>query len=902
MQSSEYEKPPETDISGTPRADFFKEDHGSIPPFTTTNSEFLTAIFDNLIAPDREPEQLHSWITTFAVDPNSKDVSWNGNKWTGAPIFGEAGGYPLNTFFSIAALKAITEKGATLPTIKRRKTNFAAMPCIMLDDVGTKAEGAALPPTWKIETSPGNYQVGYVFIDPITSASDADILCKGLSTGGLLTDQGGFNGVRYARLPVGFNTKARVIEANSGTPFPHRLVEWEPSQRYDWREMAEAFGLDLDIFTPVRNRESRNALRETKRKISNDDEVFSPRADENPVIAALKSKGLYKVPLGSGKHDITCPWVMEHTEAVDGGTAYFEPDEVYPRGGFKCLHGHCSERRIRHLLEFLEVSVGDAKHKPTIRVIGGALHSIVDHAERLLADTGYYFQQGGLIIQIVTDPRGETRVVPVNKNTVARILTRVATWQKYDKRAEDWFDIDAPDRHAGVLWDSSEYRHLPPLMTLARQPFMRADGSVCMAAGYDCSSGIFGIFDPRAFPTKENPSKDDALAALVRLEALLAEFEFKSDEDKAAAESTMLTAAVRPSLPTAPGFLGTAHSYGSGKSYLLDILAGFATPDSTASTTFVIDDDEMRKQLVATLMESPAVVKFDEMKGDLIPVKCLLSALTSERIEGRILGVSKMTRPSTRTLMLFAGNNVSAMEDMTRRIVTIHLDPRCEHPASRVFAHDPLTELMQNRERYVADALTVIRAWVCAGSPRADVRAVNGFSQWAAWCREPLLWLGRADPCASMFAAMQDDPDRELLGRVLTVWAHCFDTSPTMVKEIVKRAEAVDDLKDVMLEIAGFKGDIDRRRLGHWIKNHAGKIVDSRRLVKDTTVIRNSDVWKLTVLADTPKRTDTTDSIDPEKMEKTADDSRMSRFNRMPTPYGAKVSDASQERIVEGAA
>jgi len=41
--------------------------------------------------------------------------------------------------------------------------------------------------------------------------------------------------------------------------------------------------------------------------IGNDaDDVLTPKAAENPVVAALKVRGLYKTPLGSGKHDMTC--------------------------------------------------------------------------------------------------------------------------------------------------------------------------------------------------------------------------------------------------------------------------------------------------------------------------------------------------------------------------------------------------------------------------------------------------------------------------------------------------------------------------------------------------------------------------------------------------------------------
>jgi hypothetical protein len=31
---------------------------------------------------------------------------------------------------------------------------------------------------------------------------------------------------------------------------------------------------------------------------------------------------------------MTCPWVHEHSDELDTAAAYFEPDELYPVGGF----------------------------------------------------------------------------------------------------------------------------------------------------------------------------------------------------------------------------------------------------------------------------------------------------------------------------------------------------------------------------------------------------------------------------------------------------------------------------------------------------------------------------------------------------------------------------------------
>ena len=128
--------------------------------------------------------------------------------------------------------------------------------------------------------------------------------------------------------------------------------------------------------------------------IGNDtDDVLTPKAAENPVVAALKARGLYKTPLGSGKHDMTCPWVHEHTDGLDTGAAYFEPDELFPVGGFCCQHSHRDKYHIRALLEFLGVCPADARHKPVIRVVAGDLHRVVDARKRSWRTVGGIIRQ-----------------------------------------------------------------------------------------------------------------------------------------------------------------------------------------------------------------------------------------------------------------------------------------------------------------------------------------------------------------------------------------------------------------------------------------------------------------------------------------------------------------------------
>lgn len=359
--------------------------------------------------------------------------------------------------------------------------------------------------------------------------------------------------------------------------------------------------------------------------------------------------------------------MQDHTGEVDGGTAYFEPDDSWPIGGFKCLHGHCAERHVRDLLRFLDIEVSAARMKPTIRVVAGEIHRVVDAAERELAHSRRRYQRGGLIVTVVTDPgTRETRVQDISPPALVRALAGAATWERFDARAEDWTRIDPPARHAAVLFDSTSYHHLPVLSGLTRQPYLRPDGSLMTAAGYDLPTGMFGVFDAREFSIPESPTRGQAEAALALLKDLLTEFSFARDTDLAAALAAMLTAAVRPSLAHAPMIHVRAHMVGSGKSYLCELITAFATPQRGTPTTFPGDDEECRKLLLAELLRAPAVIEFDNLTSDLVAHKSLCTALTSEQMSGRILGVSKTATVNTRALFLSSGNNVGPVQDMTR--------------------------------------------------------------------------------------------------------------------------------------------------------------------------------------------------------------------------------------------
>jgi hypothetical protein len=245
-----------------------------------------------------------------------------------------------NNFIAISTFYRNEEvqRGQRVMRYRRRKENFAACHLIMIDDVGTKMQPWQIPlePSYKLETSPGNYQYGYLLAAP---GLDGDLVARVVDAmvAQSLTADGkdpGMKGVtRYGRLPVGWNTKAKYVE-RLGAPFVHQLEEWHPDRRFTLQEIIEAFELDLD---------------RVKGKAS--------AQTDDPILKALESRGLLKGQI-SGKEGvwgITCPWLDEHTDRADSGAAYFQPGyggRLAP--GFKCHHGHCESRTVKDLLRLLK--------------------------------------------------------------------------------------------------------------------------------------------------------------------------------------------------------------------------------------------------------------------------------------------------------------------------------------------------------------------------------------------------------------------------------------------------------------------------------------------------------------------------------------------------------------------
>jgi hypothetical protein len=738
--------------------------------------------------------------------------------------------------------------------VRATKDRISAYHVLVFDDVGSKIDRSkfvGFVPTWEIETSPGNSQIGVRLAQPIYDQQAVKHLQDTVIAAGL-SDPGAGGAARWVRLPYAINGKPKYRN-EAGNPFLCNITAWNPGVSYTVDELFATLGLTPVQTTSTSGRQGTSNVERPLSLPHGDDgdefSVLTAKPAGNPVVAAIKARGLYKGQIAPGKHDVTCPWTQEHTDAIDGGAAYFEPNREYPVGGFCCQHSHGDRYRVKQLLDYLNVKPEQARDKAIVRIVPGELNHVIRAAEQVLSKLGGFFQSGGVIVAVRNDGRsGDISTEMVSEAALSSALSEAADWFKFDGQSKKWQRTDPPVRIVQALLKAQVYEHLPTLTGLSRQPFFReTDGELVMVPGYDAASGQYGAFDPAKFDMPE-PTLEAAQAALSELDTLLDEFHFATPEDRSAAVCAMLTGAVRPSLPVAPAFNITASTPGSGKSYLSSAIVPFAGPGVAAKVSYPTTADEATKTILSLFLQAPAAVVFDDMQTQWLAFGAINRMLTSPTISDRVLGVSRTVTVGTRSLFIGTGNNVGPVQDMRRRVITIRLAPRTATPATIRYTGRPAETVIADRERYVGLALTIVRAWLKAGSPRADVCSIASYNgPWDAYCRQPLLWLGRSDPASSLIDQLAQDPDQADLGNMLRVWHDTFGDASKTLRSALNAAEDLPLLAEAFLDLPGQNGDvINRDKLGWFFKRNEGRIVDGLMIQNGDSTERKS--WRVVAI------------------------------------------------------
>lgn len=491
----------------------------------------------------------------------------------------------------------------------------------------------------------------------------------------------------------------------------------------------------------------------------------------------------------------------------------------------------------------------------------------VDQAVEVLKETGGLYVRAGKL----TSMAGDGTLFPMEKHeAVADHLGRVCSFHVLRRRGKDVVEETTycPDWLAKTIMAKGPVCGLPLLEGVSTAPVLRLDGSVFDLPGYDEVTRMEYVHKGGALVrVPVNPTPADAIEAMRYLIQPLSKFPFVEGVSRGVAYAGLLTAAVRGSLPTAPGFGFDAPTAGSGKSLLGKVLAALCSGEAQASQMpQTTHEDETRKRIFASMLSGQRVLFFDNLNktwGD----AALDMFLTSPNFNDRVLGSSADASVSTRALVIGTGNNLTLGADTYRRVLVCRIDPRVENPGERQFEFCPHKWTVANRNRMVAAALTVIRAHVVAGAPRVAQFGVASFEDWDRLVRQPLMWVAGlmeelddlqttpwADPADSIRMAKAENGELDCLANVLENWHRLFGDKEIKVKDLLTAAgsgttfpQTGDASLREALEAAVFPKSLTMQQFGYFAKGNVDKIVRGHRLEKVGSAAHSS-VWKVSLV------------------------------------------------------
>lgn len=276
-----------------------------------TPEVFLNTLFpSDMRGPDRV-------IVTYAGDRGWLNRMWPGGRRA----------ISVGTRASYFCVSTVPYEVASADRPKRRREDVQDAWVIVCDDVGTKAKAPPVAPSYVIETSKDNYQYGYI-IDPFDVSTaegrrEYDAVLFSLVKAGY-NDPGCRSATRVVRLPGSLHK----------TGFVARLVTWSPERSWELEDLLGVMGVEKVYSDMVES----DVAPGKHHSLNDVDDAVYRWLLENKRITGYNEQWVH----------INCPWRDHHTDGLQGGTATSYSPEHYGTEppAFKCLHGHCVDKKL----------------------------------------------------------------------------------------------------------------------------------------------------------------------------------------------------------------------------------------------------------------------------------------------------------------------------------------------------------------------------------------------------------------------------------------------------------------------------------------------------------------------------------------------------------------------------
>jgi hypothetical protein len=488
--------------------------------------------------------------------------------------------------------------------------------------------------------------------------------------------------------------------------------------------------------------------------------------------------------------------------------------------------------------------------RPIIQLKAGEQPRIAAEAESALrASELPIFSRADMLMrpvhQVVAAADGRktmiTRLHQLSSRALQLELANAAIFQNYNRRRQQWIAADCPLPLAQMLL-ARGYWDIPYIRGIATTPTLRADGSLLATPGYDPQTQFYLLSDLSLPAIPAQPTREDAERALEQLSELFSEFAFVDRAlDHAVALAALLTTLIRSALAIAPMVLVHAHVSGTGKSYLVDLIATVATGRDCPVIALAASKDENAKCVGAMILGGAPIISFDNCNCDLDDASLFCHITERPRVSIRVLGRSEAPECEVTSAVFATGNNIAVKGQLIRRTLRCKLDAVTERPELRRFKKNALGDALANRSTYVAAALTIVRAYLAAGAPEV-CGPLGSYPAWSRMVRSPLIWLGQPDPFKSTEQTREEDSELADIREFFALWLGSdlkldYHYATARIIEVACERSAGFNppvFKQFLLRVAASRVDatvISHDRLGWWLRGISGRIVDDHRLV-----------------------------------------------------------------------
>ena len=514
------------------------------------------------------------------------------------------------------------------------------------------------------------------------------------------------------------------------------------------------------------------------------------------------------------------------------------------------------------------MGAGSTAQRPQI-LITTQERRVNNQAVQALADAHYpdLYQRNAQLVRVIhaaeRNKQDKALIAMADDLPMVRTMSN-ATLRERLADAADWCKpsdeeprpAHPPQWSVLAVADRGDYPGIPILRGVASYPMIRADGTVAHQTGYDPGTGYYLGNIPDGLKTNGIATQADAKAAAQRIMDITSDFPFRSDVDRAAWLSYLLTPLARAVItgPT-PLFMIDANVRGSGKTLLADVVGLILTGRPLPAHTYSPHAEELEKVLVSVARYGLPLILFDNVVG-YFGGSVLDKWLTSTSPTGRILGASEVLQFDWQTVVGATGNNAQIAGDTDRRTIYSTMQSDDERPELRTdFKIEDLPgHIQEHRAELLSDALLILRSHWSAGLPTMRGRAKGTFESWCKRARDAVMFAGLPD-CerAPDDEARPMDEDTDELAALLAGLWECFGGASVSVSEIIEAAfptghDAYNNavpLRDVLSQISD-KGDKPTRQLvGKRLARYRNRWINDRSLISDRNARTKTHHWRV---------------------------------------------------------